>query len=55
MAGGSVVERFGSDELEQRRLPGIASGETVMAFAITEPNAGSDSHNISVNAKKVGG
>jgi alkylation response protein AidB-like acyl-CoA dehydrogenase len=52
---GSIIEKFGSEELKQRWLPGIASGETIMAFAITEPNAGSNSHNISVNAKKVGG
>jgi alkylation response protein AidB-like acyl-CoA dehydrogenase len=52
---GSIIEEFGSDELKARWLPGIASGETIMAFAITEPDAGSNSHNISVTAKKVGG
>jgi alkylation response protein AidB-like acyl-CoA dehydrogenase len=52
---GSIIEEFGSDELKARWLPGIASGETIMAFAITEPDAGSNSHNISTNAKKVGG
>jgi alkylation response protein AidB-like acyl-CoA dehydrogenase len=52
---GSIIEAFGSDELKARWLPGIASGETIMAFAITEPDAGSNSHNISTNAKKVGG
>jgi alkylation response protein AidB-like acyl-CoA dehydrogenase len=52
---GSIIERFGSDLLKDRWLPGIASGELIMAFAITEPDAGSNSHNISVQAKKLGG
>ncbi|HTK62859.1 MAG TPA: acyl-CoA dehydrogenase family protein [Pseudonocardia sp.] len=51
---GSIIEKFGSEELKRRWLPGIASGETIMAFAITEPDAGSNSHNISTNATKVG-
>jgi alkylation response protein AidB-like acyl-CoA dehydrogenase len=51
---GTIIEKFGSEELKRRWLPGIASGETIMAFAITEPDAGSNSHNISTNATKVG-
>ena len=52
---GTIIEAFGSDELKARWLPGIASGEIIMAFAITEPDAGSNSHNISTHAKRVGG
>jgi len=33
---------FGSDEQKQKYLPGIASGETIAAFGLTEANAGSD-------------
>ncbi len=36
------VRSFGSEEQKQRFLPKLASGETLSAFALTEPNAGSD-------------
>ena len=36
------VRTFGSDEQRQRFLPGLASGERLSAFALTEPGAGSD-------------
>ncbi|MCX6464861.1 MAG: acyl-CoA dehydrogenase, partial [Pseudonocardiales bacterium] len=52
---GTIIQAYGSDELKARWLPGIASGEIIMSFAITEPDAGSNSHNISTHAKKVGG
>ena len=40
---GTVIARFGTDEQKQRWLPGLADGSTTMAFAITEPDAGSNS------------
>ncbi len=36
------VRTFGNDEQKQRFLPGLASGERLSAFALTEPAAGSD-------------
>ncbi|MCF7550755.1 acyl-CoA dehydrogenase family protein [Pseudonocardia sp. WMMC193] len=51
---GTIIQAFGSDELKQRWLPGIASGEVIMSFAITEPDAGSNSHEISTTARRVG-
>ena len=36
------VRTFGNAEQEQRFLPGLASGQRLSAFALTEPNAGSD-------------
>ena len=36
------VRSFGSDEQRQRILPRLASGEALSAFALTEPQAGSD-------------
>ena len=47
---GTVISRFGSVEQRERWLPGLASGGPKMAFAITEPDAGSNSHQISTTA-----
>jgi alkylation response protein AidB-like acyl-CoA dehydrogenase len=51
---GTIISRFGTDEQKRRWLPGIASGETIMAFGITEPDAGSNSHNITTTARRDG-
>ncbi|SHH21533.1 hypothetical protein SAMN05443575_3449 [Jatrophihabitans endophyticus] len=51
---GTIISRFGTDEQRQRWLPGIASGETIMAFGITEPDAGSNSHRITTTARRDG-
>jgi alkylation response protein AidB-like acyl-CoA dehydrogenase len=50
----TIISRFGTDEQKQRWLPGIASGDTIMAFGITEPDAGSNSHNITTTARRDG-
>jgi alkylation response protein AidB-like acyl-CoA dehydrogenase len=50
---GTVIARFGTDEQKQRWLPGLASGETIMAFAITEPDAGSNAHNLTTTARRT--
>ncbi|EED32673.1 long-chain specific acyl-coa dehydrogenase [gamma proteobacterium NOR5-3] len=39
---GPYFTRFGTEEQCQRFLPGCASGETILAIAMTEPDAGSD-------------
>ena len=36
------IGNFGTDEQKQRFLPGAISGETILAVAMTEPDAGSD-------------
>ena len=51
---GSVIGRFGTDEQKKRWLPGIADGSYTMAFAITEADAGSNSHNITTTATRDG-
>ena len=51
---GTIITRFGTDEQKQRWLPGLASSETIMAFGITEPDAGSNSHNITTTARRDG-
>ncbi len=50
----TVIARFGTEPQKQRWLPRFATGELKMAFAITEPNAGSNSHNLSLTATKDG-
>jgi alkylation response protein AidB-like acyl-CoA dehydrogenase len=49
-----VIEEFGSEELRKEWLPGLASGQTKVVFAITEPDAGSNTHQISTHAERVG-
>ncbi|WP_425383344.1 acyl-CoA dehydrogenase family protein [Rhodococcus ruber] len=51
---GSVFGRHGTEEQRQRYLPGIASGEKKFVFALTEPDAGSNSHNVSTTATRDG-
>ncbi|WP_282204063.1 acyl-CoA dehydrogenase family protein [Kitasatospora fiedleri] len=51
---GTVIARFGTDPQKQRWLPGLADGTAVMAFGITEPDAGSNSHRISTVARRDG-
>jgi alkylation response protein AidB-like acyl-CoA dehydrogenase len=51
---GTILARYGTAEQRARFLPGLCSGETKMAFAITEPNAGSNSHDISTRATRDG-
>lgn len=44
----------GTPEQKAKYLPRIASGEWTAAFALTEPNAGSDAANIQTKAEKKG-
>jgi alkylation response protein AidB-like acyl-CoA dehydrogenase len=48
------IKLFGSDELKQRFLPRCASGEWSPAFALSEPDAGSDPGGMRVKAVKDG-
>ena len=50
---GTVISRFGTDDQKQHWLPGLADGTTIMAFAITEPDAGSNSHQITTTARRT--
>lgn len=51
----ATITACGSTEQKDRWLPGLASGRDVMAFAITEPDAGSNSHRITTTARMVEG
>ncbi len=52
---GTIISKFGTEEQKERWLPGIADGSFTMAFAITEPDAGSNSHRITTTARRDGG
>jgi alkylation response protein AidB-like acyl-CoA dehydrogenase len=45
---------FGDDEQKRRLLPGLASGKTIGAFAVTEPQSGSDLASIQTTAQRKG-
>jgi len=51
---GTIISRYGTDEQKKRWLPGICDGTGTMAFAITEPDAGTNTHNITTTARKDG-
>jgi alkylation response protein AidB-like acyl-CoA dehydrogenase len=51
---GPILSAHGSEELKQHWLPGIASGKRRMSFAITEPDAGTNTHRISTSAARDG-
>jgi alkylation response protein AidB-like acyl-CoA dehydrogenase len=51
---GTVIARFGTEEQKRQWLPGLAEGSLTMAFGITEPDAGSNSHRITTTARKTG-
>ncbi|WP_101258208.1 acyl-CoA dehydrogenase family protein [Streptomyces barkulensis] len=52
---GTVIARFGTAEQKRAWLPGLADGSRKMAFGITEPDAGSNSHRITTTARRDGG
>ncbi|MBA4355644.1 MAG: acyl-CoA dehydrogenase, partial [Novosphingobium sp.] len=48
------VLRYASDELKERWLPRMLSGETIGAIAMTEPGAGSDLQGVRTSARQDG-
>lgn len=51
---GTVIARFGTETQKRTWLPGLADGTRTMAFGITEPEAGSNSHRITTTARRDG-
>ncbi|WP_267245589.1 acyl-CoA dehydrogenase family protein [Streptomyces sp. PR69] len=49
---GTVIARFGTEDQRRAWLPGLADGSRTMAFGITEPDAGSNSHRITTTARR---
>ncbi|MEV0191991.1 acyl-CoA dehydrogenase family protein [Kitasatospora purpeofusca] len=48
------IHAFGSEEQKQRWLPGLAAGELIGCFALTEPDFGSDPANMRTRARRKG-
>jgi acyl-CoA dehydrogenase len=53
--GTAAITLFGSNELREHYLPGVARGETIAAFAVSEREAGSDVAGMRTTARSDGG
>ena len=53
--GAYPILLFGSEEQKRKFMPPLACGEKLGAFALTEPDAGSDAAAIAMTARKEGG
>ena len=51
---GKSINAYGTDEQRKAWLPGIASGEILACFGLTEPGTGSDAGNLTARARKDG-
>ena len=47
-----IIAAHGSPELKAKWLPGLADGSLRMAFGITEPDAGSNTHKVTTTARR---
>jgi acyl-CoA dehydrogenase len=52
--GSQGLVMFGTEAQKQKYLPGIASGEQIISFCLTEPEAGSDSASVQTRAVRDG-
>ena len=50
----SAIHKFGSDAQKQRWLPGMAAGQLIGCFGLTEPEAGSDPASMTTTARRAG-
>ena len=50
--GSGAISLFGSDNQKNEWLPKVASGEAIAAYALTEPETGSDAANIAMRAEQ---
>jgi acyl-CoA dehydrogenase len=53
--GMNPVAKHGSEDMKRRYLPRVADGSLHVSFGVTEPDAGTDTTNISTRATKVAG
>ena len=52
--GSGAISLFGSDAQKAEWLPKVASGEAIAAYALTEPETGSDAANLAMTARRDG-
>jgi acyl-CoA dehydrogenase len=52
--GSGAISLFGTIEQKRQWLPRVASGESIAAFAMTEPECGSDAANMATSAMRDG-
>ena len=52
--GSGAISLFGTIEQKRKWLPRVASGEAIAAFAMTEPDCGSDAANMATSAMREG-
>jgi acyl-CoA dehydrogenase len=52
--GSGAITLFGTDDLKARYLPRVAKGEAIAAFALSEPQAGSDAAALTTQAERAG-
>lgn len=52
--GTNAIYLGGSEDLKQKYLPSLTSGKKIAAFALTEPEAGSDAFNLQTKAEEDG-
>ncbi len=50
----SAIHKYGSEEQKQRWLPGMAAGDLIGCFALTEPQGGSDPAGMTTTARRDG-
>ena len=51
----SAIHKFGTNAQKERWLPGMAAGELIGCFGLTEPEAGSDPASMTTTARQAGG
>ncbi|MFZ9086965.1 MAG: acyl-CoA dehydrogenase family protein [Steroidobacteraceae bacterium] len=49
-----IIEQHGSQAMKDEWLPGLATGRKRLSFAITEPNAGTNTHKVTTSARRDG-
>jgi alkylation response protein AidB-like acyl-CoA dehydrogenase len=50
---GSILAHHASEEMKRQWLPDLADGSRKMAFGLTEPDAGSNAHNVKTTARRT--
>lgn len=50
---GNILAHHGSEAIKREWLPDLADGSRKMAFGLTEPDAGSNSHNVATTARRT--